>query len=181
VEYFLNLWWWRTIIRRNQQGSIWLGLEFYRLYLPFLKLICFKQLVEVLLLSGVYLPFLLLICFKQLTEVLVLSWIYSPFFSWYVSSNLSKFLYLVGCTFPFFSWCASSNWWRFQYLVVPLPPYGLPRLGWMLAWIWSLSLVYFSLPCLGACFLLFLALCWVLFFNEVWQCFITIGISGLYI
>jgi hypothetical protein len=112
VEYFLNLWWWTAMIRRNGQGSV--------------------------------------------------------------------LLHLVGFTFPFFTWYASSNWGRFQYLVVPLPPCGLPLLGCMLAWTF-LSQVSFSLPCLSAFFLFFLALFWVLSFYKVWQGFITIGISGLYI
>jgi hypothetical protein len=68
---------------------------------------------------------------------------------------LSKFLYLVGFTFPFCSWYASSNCWRFQYLVVPLPPYGLPLSGFMLAWILVLVPCLFFSTLLG-CFSAFL-------------------------
>ncbi len=84
-------------------------------------------------------------------------------------------------TFPFFSRYASSNCLRFQYLVVPY--LLVARLFWAvcLPGLWPLSQVSFSLPCLGAFFLLFLTLFWVLSFYKVWQGFITIGVSGLYI
>jgi hypothetical protein len=54
----------------------------------------------------------------------------------------------------------STKW--FPYLLVP-------RLFWAesLPGVWSLSLVSFSLPCLGAFFLLFLALFWMLSFYKV--------------
>ena len=122
------------------------------------------------------------------------------FFSWYASSDSWRFWYLVGFTSPFFSRYASSNLWKFrvylpflqricfkQLVEVSVLSCSLTSL-WPASFLlyacqilWFLSLVSFSLPCLGAFFLLFLALFWVLSFYKVWQGFITIGVSGLYI
>jgi len=82
--------------------------------------------------TRVYLPFLQWICFKQLVEVSVLS------------SSLTSL------------WPASFLLYACQIL-------------------WFLSLVSFSLPCLGAFFLLFLVLSWrfwtiYIYFLNVWIC-----------
>ncbi len=127
------------MIQRNQQGRVLLRLEFYWLYLPFLSLVDmlpathggFGTQLDLLPLSlvdmlratcgsfdtRVYLPFLQRICFKQLVEVSVLS-------------------------------CSLTSLWPASFLL-----YACQIL-------WFLSLVSFSLPCLGAFFLLFLVLSW---------------------